>query len=317
MSHPLPFPPADTAPARPHRAPDPSCRRTADPAPDPAPGVAPDAELPVVSAFPPAPSQGSPLTSRREMFCRVYVACGNAADAARRAGYAEGSARQQGWRLLDDDAIRARIEELWRHAEQVRETDRDLILDAAGQLFGAAMAAKSFNAAARALVLQAQLAGFVGPARNREPIVPGRPGPVARARARQAEAAAAGRGVASGREEARQDVGGGAGVRDEETDSRSQPGQPHDQPEERAKGRSESAGDGRPARTPALDGPEPNAPPEPELAQDPWAEAARIARQRELAGVHCTLAALRRREDLASRAALAAPAARDAAAQAA
>jgi hypothetical protein len=152
-------------------------------------------DLPVVSAFAPDPRIGEPLTSRREMFCRCYVAFGNAAEAARRAGYADGAARQTGHRLLADDAIQARIEELWAHAEGVRETDRDLLVDKTERLFEASLADKGYHAAARALTLQARLAGFGGPASEREPVVPGRPGPVARAAARKAARAEAGSGA--------------------------------------------------------------------------------------------------------------------------
>ena len=41
------------------------------------------------------------LSTRQEAFCRYFTASGNAADAARRAGYAEGSARQTGHALLE------------------------------------------------------------------------------------------------------------------------------------------------------------------------------------------------------------------------
>ncbi len=41
------------------------------------------------------------LSSRQEAFCRHFVASGNAADAARQAGYSERSARQTGCALLE------------------------------------------------------------------------------------------------------------------------------------------------------------------------------------------------------------------------
>ena len=41
------------------------------------------------------------LAARQEAFCRHYAVSGNAADAARRAGYSERSARQTGCALLN------------------------------------------------------------------------------------------------------------------------------------------------------------------------------------------------------------------------
>jgi len=58
---------------------------------------------------PPAPPPDAPLTLRQEEFCRHYAATGNAAAAARDAGYAEGSARQTGHDLLDRPAIAERV----------------------------------------------------------------------------------------------------------------------------------------------------------------------------------------------------------------
>ena len=41
------------------------------------------------------------LSTRQEAFCRHYAVSGNAADAARQAGYSERSARQTGCALLE------------------------------------------------------------------------------------------------------------------------------------------------------------------------------------------------------------------------
>lgn len=265
------------------------------------------------------------LTSQREMFCRVYVGCGNAAEAARQAGYATDSARQQGHRLLADDTISHRIQELWAGAEVARATDRDLLVDKTEQLFDASMAAKNFNAAARALGLQARLAGFTGPARDREEVVPGRPGPVARAAARKAarhaeeearesdgdRAASDGRARPSARPAPTEPSP--APSRDEgKSDGSSRP--PNTPPEAKpdatgfssplgeegreaaASRKRDGTGRGEPAQAPT---------PRPAVA-DPWAEAARIERERRLAGLHGTLSALRQRQARANEAALAA-----------
>ncbi|MDE0147996.1 MAG: terminase small subunit [Rhodospirillaceae bacterium] len=61
------------------------------------------------------------LSSRQEAFCRHFVATGNAADAARRSGYAPASARQTGHALLQRPHIVARVRQirmLWREAER-------------------------------------------------------------------------------------------------------------------------------------------------------------------------------------------------------
>ncbi len=303
-----------------------------------------DSAAPTASLAAALTSAGAPfapanaLTSRREMFCRVYVACGNAAEAARQAGYAQDGARQQGHRLLADDTITQRIQELWADAEAARSADRDLLIDKTEQLYDAAMAAKSFNAAARALGLQARLAGFTGPARDREEVVPGRPGPVARAAARKA-AQEQEQEARQGERETGADDGG------ERPESGSPATGPHPRPSpprgegspDRSCDRTQPAmatleadatrfpsplgGEGpgvracpnprdsrqnAPTQTPAAHAPcrQPGAASLP--APDPWAEAARIERERKLAGVHSTLSGLRRRECLASEAALAA-----------
>jgi hypothetical protein len=266
-------------------------------------------DTPAAHALPGAPfAAANGLTSKREMFCRVYVVCGNSAEAARQAGYAADSARQQGHRLLDDETIRARIEELWRHAEAARTTDRDLLFDKADRLFEAAMADKSFNAAARALALQARFAGFTGPAREREEVVPGRPGPVKRASLRRAAQEARRDDVAvAAAAEAPSPAAG-----DEQPKAIAPSTGPRPAPPSGEADCIAAAGPEAEAHDPAVDD---TRLPSPEGGEgsgtsavrgDPWAEASRIERQRRLAGLRCTLAEVRRREDLASRAALAA-----------
>ena len=68
--------------------------------------------------FPPRVLPPNPiLSSRQEAFCRRFAAAGNAAEAARRAGYAEASARQTGHGLLERPHIIERIRAIrqaWR-----------------------------------------------------------------------------------------------------------------------------------------------------------------------------------------------------------
>jgi len=54
---------------------------------------------------PPVPA----LSPRRERFCREFAECGNASEAARRAGYPAQSARQIGSSLLSEERVRTRI----------------------------------------------------------------------------------------------------------------------------------------------------------------------------------------------------------------
>ena len=61
------------------------------------------------------------LSSRQEAFCRHYTASGNAADAARRAGYAARSARQTGSALLERPWIVERVRRIrlsWKRTER-------------------------------------------------------------------------------------------------------------------------------------------------------------------------------------------------------
>lgn len=52
------------------------------------------------------------LTARQEKFCQEYVICGNAAKAARRAGYAENSARTTATQILAYHHIQQKIAEI-------------------------------------------------------------------------------------------------------------------------------------------------------------------------------------------------------------
>ena len=52
------------------------------------------------------------LNERQKKFCEYYVSCGNAAEAARKAGYSARSARHQGFRLLTNEHVSLYIREL-------------------------------------------------------------------------------------------------------------------------------------------------------------------------------------------------------------
>ena len=114
--------------------------------------------LPVPDArpFPPFPV----LSTRQEAFCRGFVATGNAAEAARRAGYAERSARQTGHALVERPHIVERVREirlLWRETAR-RETG--ILLDRLEQAWDVAVAKGSPFMMLQVIRLQADLSGL-------------------------------------------------------------------------------------------------------------------------------------------------------------
>src|SRR5687767_168552 len=54
------------------------------------------------------------LSEKQQQFVIEYVQCWNASEAARRAGYSERTAGQQGYRLLKDSAVQTLIKEVLR-----------------------------------------------------------------------------------------------------------------------------------------------------------------------------------------------------------
>ena len=138
----LPVSPCDAAPA--------SLSDTAPDTPlDTAPETAPD----------PA-SEAPPLSLRQEAFCRHYAATGNAAGAARQAGYAEGSARQTGHELLERPAVAGRvcaIRQAWRATAR---TEAQILLGRLEQAWDAAVAKGSASLMLRVVKMQAELSGL-------------------------------------------------------------------------------------------------------------------------------------------------------------
>ena len=104
------------------------------------------------------------LSSRQEAFCRHFVASGNAADAARRAGYAEGSARQTGCALLERPYIVERVRRIrmsWRRTEK---DEARIALARLEQAWDAAVASGSAYLMLQVVRLQAEIAGLTRPA---------------------------------------------------------------------------------------------------------------------------------------------------------
>lgn len=96
------------------------------------------------------------LSEQRELFCQNYVLTRNGADAARRAGYAEKHAQNQAYRLMQDEAVKARIEEL----STEMSTDLDVISEIEHQ-YTAAKAQGKGQVGLKALELLSRVRGSV------------------------------------------------------------------------------------------------------------------------------------------------------------
>ncbi|MCH7937188.1 MAG: terminase small subunit [Proteobacteria bacterium] len=97
------------------------------------------------------------LTPRQERFCHAFVHYANASEAAWEAGYARGSTKQQGYRLLRTERVRARIRAL--HAQLCRDQgqDTEVLIGKLENVYRRAIEEHQFHTAARAVELQARL----------------------------------------------------------------------------------------------------------------------------------------------------------------
>lgn len=119
--------------------------------------------MPVPTA-PSAPTQiagsfAEQLNPRQAAFCDYYEESGNAADAARRAGYSEHSSRSQGSKLMADRNIQQHIATLKNIRARARAMDRELLMARLDDLYEEAMRHNRLNAAIQALRLMAQIGG--------------------------------------------------------------------------------------------------------------------------------------------------------------
>ncbi|MFO1152491.1 MAG: terminase small subunit [Rhodospirillales bacterium] len=112
------------------------------------------------------------LKPRQERFCRLYVECSNAAQAARAAGYSPQSARNAGYRLLRQPSIAARITAIQLQIADDSCRDISVLLSKLETVYRRAIESHNFAAAARAIELQAKLAGVS----DRKPAIAGAPG---------------------------------------------------------------------------------------------------------------------------------------------
>ncbi|MYJ70885.1 MAG: hypothetical protein F4092_03765, partial [Rhodospirillaceae bacterium] len=107
-----------------------------------------------------APLPAPPLTQRQEEFCRHYAATGNAAGAARDAGYAAGSARQTGHELLERSAVAARVRAIRAIWQAVEREEAQILLGRLEQAWDAAVEKGSASLMLRVIRLQADLSGL-------------------------------------------------------------------------------------------------------------------------------------------------------------
>ena len=102
----------------------------------------------------------SRLKARHERFCRSFIECANATLAARAAGYTAASARNAGYRLLRHPRIVARITQLHGEMAEAHCRNLDILLGNLETVYRRAVDDHHFAAAARAVELQAKLAGL-------------------------------------------------------------------------------------------------------------------------------------------------------------
>ena len=97
--------------------------------------------------------KSTPLNARQLRFCAEYNIDLNATQAAIRAGYSAKTATVQGPRLLFNERILKRIEELQDLIAVRNEIDTDRVISMLQDTYHAAMAAKQFGPAVRAAEL--------------------------------------------------------------------------------------------------------------------------------------------------------------------
>lgn len=100
------------------------------------------------------------LKTRQERFCERFVELGNASAAAKAAGYLPASARNTGYRLLRDPRVISRIAAIQAQMADDHCRQVDILLGKLETVFRRALDDHQFSAAARAIELQAKLAGL-------------------------------------------------------------------------------------------------------------------------------------------------------------
>ncbi len=103
---------------------------------------------------------GKPMRSRHEAFCQYFVLWGNASVAAGEAGYAPKSRKNQGYRLMRQARIRARIAEIRRGLADDYARDASVLLGKLEVLYQRSMEDHHFHAGVRAVEAQARIAAM-------------------------------------------------------------------------------------------------------------------------------------------------------------
>jgi len=103
----------------------------------------------------------SGLPDQQEAFCQAYVYYANAAHAAKAAGYAPASARQQGHRLLTQPWVTTRIAEIRQALGTQGCRDTETLLGKLENVYNRAIEDHHFVAAARSVEIQCRLAGLM------------------------------------------------------------------------------------------------------------------------------------------------------------
>lgn len=109
----------------------------------------------------PQGQQEKKLRSRHEAFCQYFVLYGSAANAAREAGYAPQSCKNQGYRLMRQPRIRARVAQIRRELARAYALDAEVLLGKLETLYQRANEDHHFTAAVRAVEVQARISDRV------------------------------------------------------------------------------------------------------------------------------------------------------------
>ena len=103
---------------------------------------------------------GPRLTAKKRRFVDEYVACGEGAEAARRAGYASGRARNAAYKLMRDPLVSALVSEGQRALRTRAKYDADKAIADLDAAIGRARDAGNLNAELRALDQKARIVGL-------------------------------------------------------------------------------------------------------------------------------------------------------------
>ncbi|MEQ8695983.1 MAG: terminase small subunit [Bauldia litoralis] len=102
------------------------------------------------------------LSTLQEAFCRHYAVSGNAAASARKAGYAEDYARQQGYENLHKPHIVIRLDEIRQGFAETAARESAILLSRLERIWRSADADDNLFAMLQAVGMEAKLSGLTG-----------------------------------------------------------------------------------------------------------------------------------------------------------